>query len=389
MIASIGTYLPVWGRQGQRFTGADEDAVTLAVAAGRLAREGYGEAVTRVVLVSRDLPLLEGGNAASLLGGLGLPADVEVVEQVGGATAALDVLLSAPHGTLVIGADAGPRAGAAAAVVGSTGVNLTPVARSNRSLPVTARDLSGHHYDYGDPRLLRDRGAVATLSRSSEGKPDAIAGLPAKQARSLCAGEAPDVPTTGASSTLFCLAALASSAGSVLAAVDQASVTTAVVQGGEAVCRRDERPVRDQPRATYTDGPPIPIALPAYDRAFDAKLRWQASTNSESGGLDLPPRPHAAVRTSDGSVELTDLPRRGTVYTTSTIHVPVPGKATPYQLVIVELADVGVRSIMATTGAARPVGIGDRGEVVLRLVATRSGIPDYGYAFRPDEELTA
>ncbi|HEY6649222.1 MAG TPA: DNA-binding protein, partial [Mycobacterium sp.] len=70
-VASIGTYLPCWGASQHRVAGDDEDAITLAVEAGRAALIASG-AVERVVLVSRDLPLLESSNAAVLLAGLGL-----------------------------------------------------------------------------------------------------------------------------------------------------------------------------------------------------------------------------------------------------------------------------------------------------------------------------
>jgi hypothetical protein len=62
-VASIGTYLPCWGAPGHRLAGDDEDAITLAVEAGRAALIASG-AVERVVLVSRDLPLVESSNAA-------------------------------------------------------------------------------------------------------------------------------------------------------------------------------------------------------------------------------------------------------------------------------------------------------------------------------------
>jgi uncharacterized OB-fold protein len=390
VISSIGTYLPVWrSPDGRRVEGEDEDAITLAIAAGRLALAGCEDVLSRVQVISRQLPLLEGGNAAALLAGLGLPADTEVLEQVGGAASTMDALLSAAPGTLVIGADTGPGAGASAAVIGAQGLGLVLAFRVNRSLPVTARDAVGNNYDYGDPRLLRERGAAASLSLAHGAKPDAIAGLGAKEARALCAGDPPELPTTGASATLFCLAALAHVAGTQIAGVDQATVTSATLGIGAARVTRDERPAREKPHTTYTPGPPIPIALPAYDRAFDAKLRWHASTNRDSGRLDFPPRLHDALRRADGSVEVSALPRTGSIYTTTTIHVPVPGKATPYQLVIVELDDGGVRSLVPTTAADSAVEIGDRGEVVFRRVATRSGIPDYGYAFRPVAEATA
>ena len=70
-IAAIGTYLPCWGCDVRRIVGDDEDAITLAVEAGRAALAG-GAAVENVVLVSRDLPLTESSNAAVLLAGLGL-----------------------------------------------------------------------------------------------------------------------------------------------------------------------------------------------------------------------------------------------------------------------------------------------------------------------------
>lgn len=55
------------------------NVVTMAVEAGRAALTG-GVAVERVVLVSRDLPLLESSNAAVLLAGLGLDPELEVDE---------------------------------------------------------------------------------------------------------------------------------------------------------------------------------------------------------------------------------------------------------------------------------------------------------------------
>lgn len=53
-VASIGTYLPCWGAPQHRVPGGDEDAITLAVEAGRAALTSGG-AVERVVLVSGGL----------------------------------------------------------------------------------------------------------------------------------------------------------------------------------------------------------------------------------------------------------------------------------------------------------------------------------------------
>src|SRR3984957_559608 len=170
-VSAIATYLPCWGSARGRVAGGDEDAVTLAVEAGRAAIEAADDGdlagaggVQRVVLVSRELPLLEGGNAAVLLAGLGLDPQIGGAERLRGGPPALDALTSARPQTLVIGADVQPLAGAAAALVAGSGLPVTPVARVARSLPVRTRSAAGVGHDYGDPRLLRERGVLASVS---------------------------------------------------------------------------------------------------------------------------------------------------------------------------------------------------------------------------------
>ena len=416
-VAAIATYLPCWGSARGRVAGGDEDAVTLAVEAGRAAIDaayggelaggdlaageagtggelagggGAAEAggVQRVVLVSRELPLLEGGNAAVLLAGLGLDPEIEVSERLGGAPAALDALTSAPPGTLVIAADVQPAAGGAAALVADSGLQVTPTARLARSLPVRTRSAAGEVHDYGDPRLLRERGVLASLATlGGDGeKPLALAGVDARQAAAVCAGQPPALPTTGASSALFALAVLAESrASGPLFAAEQATVSGVQVGGGVALVRRAEPAARPAPATTFTPGKEIPVSLAAYDRAFTAKVRFEAGRQAATGELDFPPRYRVGT---DGTLHtdytLVPLPRTGTVYTGVTVRIPVPGLRTPYSLVIVELDEVGVRVLAPVTGAAPGAAqIGDRGRMVLRRVAVRSGVPDYGYAFCP------
>jgi uncharacterized OB-fold protein len=87
---------------------------------------------------------------------------------------------------------------------------------------------------------------------------------------------------------------------------------------------------------------------------------------------------------SEEPIDTVPLPRDAVIYTATTIHVPVPGLVTPYTLVLVELGDTGVRLLVRLTDAeAGSVAIGDAGSMQFRLVALRSGVPDYGYAFRP------
>jgi uncharacterized OB-fold protein len=368
--------------------GPDEDAVTLAASAGNATlRERSPGEVRRVVFVTRDLPLLEGGNGAALLAGLGLALDVPVTEQVGGAPAVLDALTEAGPGTLVVAADVAP-AGAAAALVAADGdAALALSGRVVRSLPVRARAQDGAVHDYEDPRLLRERGVgVAVDALNLPAKPDVVAGLAAKQAAALCAGRPPALPTTGASSALFALAAVAGSASrSLVLAVEQGSATAVTLDGTPAV-HRDEPDPRPEPKATWTPGPEISISLPAYERAFEPKLRWEAGRCGTCRTLAFPPRFRCLECGAEAGWGTAALPRTGEVYSAVTVHVPVPGLPTPYSLAIVELDGVDVRALVKVTGAPPgTVAIGDRGRLVLRRVAVRSGVPDYGYGFLPED----
>ncbi len=384
-VASIGTYLPCWGAPLHREPGDDEDAVTLAVEAGRAALIASG-AVERVVVVSRDLPLLDSSNAAVLLAGLGLDPELEVDERLGGAPATLDALSSARPRTLIIGTDLNP-AGAAAILTAERGLQVRTAARVARSLPVRTRKATGDMHDYGDPRLLHERGLIASLEAAWLDTPAALAGVDPSWAAELTIGDPPPLPTTGASAGLFALADMAErNSTGPLVAVEQASLSGITVTGGVAELHRREPAARPRPQGTIAGDAQIPISLAAYERAFEAKVRWEAGRHPGSEDLDFPPR----YRLADNSAlstgyELIPLPRTGTVYTETTVHIPVPGLCSPYSLVIVELDGVGVRALVKVTGAEPgSVDIGTRGRLALRRVAVRSGVPDYGYMFEPE-----
>ncbi|MFF0491923.1 Zn-ribbon domain-containing OB-fold protein [Nocardia sp. NPDC004068] len=386
-VASMGTYLPCWGGRFHRTPGDDEDAVTLAVAAGRAALAA-GLPVEHVVLVSRDLPqaLVDSSNAAVLLAGLGLDPELEVTERLGGAPAALDALTSARPRTLVIGVDTEPAGAAAALVSDRVGLQVRIAARVARSLPVRTRNAVGAVHDYGDPRLLHHRGLLASLSAAWLDTPVAVAGVGNRQAARLCL-DPPRLPTLGASAGLFAAAAMAEhGASGLLVGVEQANLSGVSVTPGPVELHRVEPPARDEPEGDTTPGADLPISLAAYERAFEAKVRLEAGRHGDGPDLDFPPRYRVG---SDGSLStdytLVPLPRTGTVYAATTVRIPVPGSRSPYTVVIVELDDVGVRVLAKVTGAdPGTVGIGDRGRMVLRRVAVRSGVPDYGYAFEPE-----
>ena len=396
-ISSIGTYLPPWVKGKSRVRGPDEDALTMAVAAGRAADPAA--TAQRVVLVSRDFPLLEGGNGAVLLAGLSLPADVSVSEVLGGAPAVLDQILGATDGTLILAADDSATVAAAGAVLiggTGTGTGVVPVARQTRSLPTTVRAADGTRRDYGDPRLQREIGVKSTVARLAltDARPvAAVVGVKVKElGGDLDVSGAVEDPVSSASGVIRALAALVEKGvtGGLLLAIEQASVTAAdVTPSSQSVVTRNEVPARELPRFRTADGVGIPISLPAYARAFEPKLRWEAAVFEERPGIDTAPQfPPRARVDEDGTLvdayRLEPLPRTGTVYTQTTIQIPVPDLPSPYSIAVVQLDGSPVRVLMKVTGVpAGEATIGQAGSVVLRKIADRAGVPDYGYAFYP------
>ncbi|MDT5221978.1 MAG: hypothetical protein QOF15_4083 [Mycobacterium sp.] len=399
-VVSIGTYLPPWVVRERRVKGPDEDALTMAVAAGRAADPDATAA--RVVLVSRDFPLLEGGNGAVLLAALSLRADTPVAEVLGGAPAVLDQLGGASPGTLVIGADDNDVAvGAAAVLTGDSGVALTPIARQTRSLPLTVRGEDGARHTYVDPRLQREVGVRSTVARLNlTGTPvvAAVSGVPLAQLGSGFDTSAASVYPTISAGAIIRLLAQVIEAGTqgLLLAVEQASVSVAelVLEGARPRITHDEFSPRELPKTRVADGVGIPISMPAYARAFEPKIRWEAAVFDESPGIDSAPQFPPRMRVNNAGkladeYRLEPLPRTGTVYTHTTVRIPVPDLPSPYSLAVVQLDDSSVRVLLKVTGVpAGETTIGQQGAVVLRKIATRAGVPDYGYAFWPGRTLS-
>jgi len=397
-VLSIGTYLPPWTVRDRRVKGPDEDAVTMAVAAGRAADPGA--TARRVVLVSRDFPLLEGGNGAVLLAALSLPADVPVSEVLGGAPAVLDQLLNAADGTLVLAADdSASEAAAGAVLTGASGTRLQPAARQTRSLPIVTRGEDGVRRDYGDPRLQREVGVKSTVARTGLTHAQTAAAVVGAKAKELGgdvdATGALEYPVSSASGVIRALADVVekSQGGGLLIAVEQASVTAAdvTVSPDDTTITREEAAAGELPKFRTAVGNGIPISLPAYARAFEPKLRWEAAVFDERPGIDAAPQFPPRARVDDDGVLVTDyrlepLPRTGKIYTQTTIRIPVPDLPSPYSIAVVQLDGSPVRVLMKITGIpAGAATIGQGGAVVLRKIADRGGVPDYGYAFHPTE----
>lgn len=389
-IARIGTYEPVWDTGRFRTGGADEDVVTLAVAAAETVLDD-DTAVERIVIVTRTPDVLDGAGLRVVSRALGLGVEVPVELRVGGAPATLDALLSHPAGTVVIGVDVDdPATFSAAALIGADGegLGLEAAQRSLGSLPMRVR-----HVDrpaaavYNDGRVERE---LATAPLVAElGRPDGdtyVAGLASRDAERL--GARPTTsPTAGAASVIAVLAQVADAASAArLVALDTASAVAAdvVLHGSVAVRRESREAISAKQRPTMKVDAEIPFSMPAYARAFDAKVGLTAA-QCECGEISYPPRLVCLTCDRYDATHPVDLPRTGEVYTAVTVHTPVPGVPGPYAIAIISLDDSPVRVLAQVADAGAPgTTIGAKGRLVLRLVATREGVPDYGYSFQAD-----
>jgi uncharacterized OB-fold protein len=403
MIAAVGLYEPAWELPGgPRTPGRDEDVTTFAVAAGRALLEARDPATSaeigRIVVVTRRPDVLEGALGAVIALGIGIGGDVLVQWVVGGAPATADAIAQSAPGTIVIGVDTEAPAGAGAALVTGVGATVTATGYSGGHVPIRVRrtdELTSR--DYGDARLERDRGwrpAIDALLGDGDGNGRAgaiVVGLPARDAGRLNSSQR--VEQQGAAAPIFALARVASaeaSAGPVrIVALDAGTGVGVTVRDGDRIAVTTERRAAmaaDQQPLPPRDPAEIPVSLAAYDRAFEAKVGLRAA-RCECGQLSYPPRRICLSCGREDATVPAALPRTGEVYTGVTVHVPVPGMWGPYGLVIAALDETDVRLLAHVTDApATAVGIGARGRLVLRRVAIREGVSDYGYGWQPEME---
>ncbi|GAB3081928.1 OB-fold domain-containing protein [Nocardioides zeae] len=388
-VAALSLYRPVWESRGQRVAGPDEDVLTLAVAAARPLAEQHP--VARVVLLTSAPDVLEGFGTGVVARALGLGDAAPVELRIGGADAALGVLLEAAAGTLVVGVDLAPGSAAAGAALMADGggILLSEAGSVHGSLPMRVRHAGAQLAAvYGDGRVERELATAPLVERLRGEGTTYVVGASPSEAKRLGAAPLP-VPTRGPAGVFFALAALgsgdAAEGAARLVALDAASGRAADVSTTSVEVLRDERPgVPVAERPSITQPVEIPFSMPAYARAFEAKIGLIAAT-CECGATSFPPRQLCLECGETERTTPTPLARTGEVYTYVKVHVPIPGIAGPYGLAIVSVDDTTVRVLaqVADVGA-REARIGERGQLVLRRVAVREGVPDYGYAFRSD-----
>ncbi|WP_207082280.1 OB-fold domain-containing protein [Nocardioides sp. S5] len=392
-ISALATYRPVWAdKRGRRMAGNDEDSATLAISSGRLLGSHLAS-VDRVVLVGRRPDALLGTTPEVVLEGLGLDPGTPLVERLGGAPETLDALLSSAPGTLVIAIDQKTPTASAAALVGPGPVSIERCGQVRHSVPVRTVPLPGAaDLLYDDPRLLRERGwkrVIQGLADDLEPESLAVAGVPEQEVRRLAPKAEHGVAEVEAASPLLVLACLSDVTGSTrLVGVENGHglAVRVTVDGALPVFVEEREPWPAGAAQTPVGSIELPASLAAYERAFEAKVGLKAGV-CPCGTVHYPPRVRCQTCGSMYSQSLKPLPRAASIYSVVTVRAAVPGKTVPYSLAVVDLAGSDVR-VLAHVTDHEPgrAGIGATGQLVLRRIATRAGIPDYGYAFQPEEQ---
>ncbi|MGI5131029.1 Zn-ribbon domain-containing OB-fold protein [Pseudonocardia sp. CA-107938] len=384
-IRALSLYRPAWEQSGNRVAGPDEDVLTLAVAAARPLTES--RSVERVVVVTATPDVVVGFGTGVVARALDLPDDATVELRVGGGPALLDAVLSAGAGTLVVGVDLAEGAAAAGAVrVGDgRGAELHPAGRVNGSLPMRVRTVdSARTAVYGDGRVERELATRPVVERlRAQGAPLLVGVSPSEARRWKAHPAAP--PTQGPAGVVFAMAEAVSGPGPEvrIVALDAGSGVAADLLPGPVDVLRDERPALPAgERPVVGEDVEIPFSMPAYARAFEAKVGLVAARCS-CGEMSYPPRQVCLNCGTEDDTRPVSLRRTGEVYTCVKVHVPIPGVAGPYGLAIVALDESPVRVLAPIADVGRrEAGIGERGSLILRRLAVREGVPDYGYAFR-------
>jgi uncharacterized OB-fold protein len=328
-------------------------------------------------------------NAAVFRLAVGLPDSAAVDFMLGGAASSLSVVADAAPATLVIGVDGTDDACAVAVLTGDGGARVDLIGRIDGGLPMRVRAVGeAALHTYPDPRVERVIGwskAVAALAVAGESP--FICGIPHGEAKRL--GRFHEaVRSNGAAAPLAALAQMLSTRQpGTLLALDGGAGTSAQVGLGDVRCSEEVRtplPADACPRKRAGDAE-ISFSMPAYSRALEGKIGLRAG-RCVCGELSYPARVHCL---SCGRQDMTSpyqLARTAEVYSVVAVHTDLPGIETPYALAIITIDESGVRLLAKVTDAfPAQCAIGDRGRLVLRRIAVREGIPDYNYAFQPDD----
>lgn len=395
-ISHASLYEPAWvDESGGLVRGHDEDTVTLGVAAA-LPIVRSGVEIKSIYLVSSKPVYLDGSSEAVLNGALGL-TNCPVFELVGSEAVLLTVIGRAEVGDLIIAVENGKNAFSGAVFIDdSNGVAVQLLVNKVGSLPVVVhKSGESRTRDYGDSRLQRDVGTIPLINHlkdsvSSMGSSLTFLtgidqslvkkfGVDSEISNKRCSVGVP-APIQAVMDCILLgircnIGAISKANGSVISVSQVSKVKTYTSSTKRKTIRVDK----------IIDEKSLPISLAAYSRSFSSKVGRFAKKCS-CGDLSFPPKLLCGNCGDSAGGSIVSLGYDAEIYTMTKICVDVPGKESPYVVAVVDTGS-GVKELVSVTElSGQPISIGSRGTLVLRVIAEREGIPDYGYSFRLGED---
>lgn len=461
-IAGVGAYAPrlridtetISEALGQAHAGgidkkavpeADEDTLTMAFEAAvraLAAADADAADLRSLALATTTPPMEEEDLTARLANMLGAPETVRTHTETGSTragAAALDAALDASHRggvDLVVASDCpqgapdsgiehAAGAGAAAAVIDSSGVPVVDRASYVQPYPGTRFRERGDGETTGLGITQYDRDAFtgtlgmaaeelstdtesldAVAVQSPDGKlPYRAAGALGVETGTIAAASTVDtLGDTGAASTLLgaarafadgaervLLAAYGSGAGATLLVVDGAVPVEAALDGDTKLSYADSLRRRGELTSGEPEGGGAYVSVPSWQRTAPQRHRLVAGCCDACGGLQFPPEgacPHCNELAESDPVEL---PGTGTVEAVTTIgqggappeFVEQQGRSGAFVSAVVALdgPDGGTVSVPTQVVTTEPeeVSVGTAVEATIRRIYEQEGVVRYGF----------
>ena len=320
-----------------------------------------------------------------------------VFELVGSEAVLLAVIGRASAGDLIIAVENGKIAFSGAVFIDdSNGVAVQLLINKVGSLPVVLQKSGeSRTRDYGDSRLQRDVGTIPLINHLKEllgsmgltltfltGIDQSLVkkfGVDSEIANRRCSvGVAAPIQALMDCVLLGIrcnIGAISKANGAVISVSPVSKVETHTSGTKRKTIRVDK----------ILDDKSLPISLAAYSRSFSSKLGRLAKKCS-CGELSFPPKLLCGNCGDSAGGSIVALGNNAEIYTMTRICVDVPGKESPYVVAVVDTGS-GIKELVSVTElSGQPISIGSRGTLVLRVIAEREGIPDYGYSFRLEED---
>lgn len=460
-VVAAGSYLPryrlgaeavreAWGQSpgvsSARVPAADEDALTMAIAAAADAFDGadvHPEDVAYLGIATTTPPVEEGAFASRAVRALGLPNGIRVDAATQDTAAGADVLAAAAGAegpALAVAADApvadpgttdaGMGAGGAAFLFAEgDGPRIVDRADHADEYPgVRFRERGSTAVDSIDITTYERGAATGCVSAAVDGlavDPNAVSGLAVHQPTPKLAGRivgalpfdavdrtgevADETGDLGAAGVPLALLDALADAGpddltvgaffgggarSVALAFEGGGVPSPVLDGGESLSYARYLRERGHVVSEEIAGGGAHVSLPTWRQSLDARYRLAAGRCTDCGALTFPPEGACRRCGTREAFDRVELPREGRVAANTVIGQggappefgPQQARDGPFGVAIVELERDGETvqlPAQLTDCDPESVEIGDRVRAAIRQVYEQEGVARYGAKFVP------